>query len=228
MAKAKEIYETEEGVELTLVPVRSVLVQAAALKVEDEFRARGEPVDPPTYQFKDVSGALMEVPHSVEGERNTLDDPDDPQATARNWAGWNRYQDCLMRLALAQEERRIKVLYMLGIECEIPDGWEETLEVAGIEVPEKPLERKFAYLWYIATSTYDKQAIRGQMEMLSLGKVVSKDQRDLFQQTLQSAMEKRAGEIFGTALARVESVGPLVPDAEARGDEDGGEVAEDA
>jgi len=228
MAKIREKYTTEEGVELTLVPVRSVLVQAAALRVEDEFRERGEPVDPPTYKFKDVSDAILEMPHAVEGELNTLDVPDDPQATARNWASWNRHQECLMRLALAQEERRIKMLYMLGIECELPNGWEETLEIAGIEVPEKLLERKFAYLWYVALSVYDKLIVRGKMEALSIGKAVTQAQRDLFQQALQSSVEKRAGEIFGTALQRVEQGGQMVPDAEARGDEDGGEVAEDA
>ncbi len=226
----KELYTTEDGVELTLVPVRPVLIQAASLQVEDEFRDRDEPIDPPVYRFKDVSGEFMTAAHSVDEAtgRNTLE-TEDKRETARNWDAWNRHQDALVRMAQATEERRIKVMYMLGIECVIPDeGWENQLRVAGIDVPDDPLERKFTYLWFIACSMYDKSILRQVMQVLNYTKMVGAEQRKTFREAVQSSMEARAREIVETALQRVGKVGKLVPDDEARRDEGSEGVEVDA
>jgi len=141
-----------------VIPVRAVsytLVDMAKAAIEKEWRARGEPLDPPMYTVTTVAGLDEVFAHDattldVTPKQTGLDDPAEAEevAVARstaNWAAWKAYQDARARLLAAQNAKGMRI-WLRGLEVEETEGWAERQAEIGVEVPTDPLERRYHYL----------------------------------------------------------------------------------
>ena len=123
---------TVSGKQFNLRPVSDTLVTKAVLAVKSEFRARGEPIDPPTYTTS--IGEIM--PHD---ETSIIGDEQAEQA-------WKQHITALEQLQTAQEERKLKAL-MQGVIFEIADdGWQLRHQLLGVTIPSDPAELWWHYL----------------------------------------------------------------------------------
>lgn len=217
-------YTTEQDVLLKLKPVRMVTTQTAVAIVEQEWRDRGEPIDAPTYQIKTVAGEIEE--HELTEELLADESAWTPEEMRTNRAKWSEHRKALARLQEAQAEKQMKVMIGLGIDCEVPDdGWEDELAYAGITVPDNPIDRKFYYIWHVATSPFDKGQLQAQLQLVNAGKIVTEADLDRFQGSVQSALAGPVRAHIEKTLQDVER--QLVADSEAMGDGDGSELGAD-
>jgi len=212
-------FTTESGLVLTLKPARVVLIEIAALEIEDEMRAAGEPVDSPTWTLETAGGEVERLPHVIDSENNinTLIIPGDARETAANLGRWKLYERAQERLAEKQEEAKTRALFISGIEpFEIPEadkGWEETVAtltrgqvtVPAEGNPEEAAERRFCYLWYYHLTPIDAQYLSMLLNLLSQGRVMSPEKVQPFLASVRSQVESRVWNsiesAFGAATA---------------------------
>lgn len=131
-------FTTSRGREIDIVPVSDTLIGMALANLEKEWRARGEPLDVPTYTVPIAGGADTETyPHDEKSAAQTS-----PEVLAQ----FRAYEDATKRLDDAKEQRRLRIL-LHGLKFEIlADGWEEMQKALGVEIPTDPEERWFHYL----------------------------------------------------------------------------------
>lgn len=222
-----ETYKTEDGLVLKLKRVTQVLLNAVSERVQQEWADAGEPVEIPTFTVREGKSEPQTFRHRVTEKGNTLDVKDDPEQTRINHIMWDAHLDALERLIVAQKEEQAQAMFMFGLECALPeDGeWIAQLKFAGLELPEDPIEKRFAYLWFCALSLYDKKMLISILEVLSLGKMVKPDQMSLFRRRAASAMDGIAEGIFDEAFDAIDeaadSRGELDSEPDIPGGEDG-------
>ncbi len=129
---------TSRGREIEIQPVSDTLIGMALANIEKEWRARGEPLDAPTYTVPIAGGADFETyPHDERSAAQTS-----PEVLAQ----FRAYEDANARLDAEKEQRRLKIL-LHGLKFEIlDDGWEGMQKLLGVEIPTDPEERWFHYL----------------------------------------------------------------------------------
>ena len=142
-------FTTVDGRTVKCRPVSNTLLTMALTKIEQEFRARGEPLAPPTYTVKLMlpGGEAGEETHPHDAQ--TLDVPGDEAATKANHAAWGAYQSATERLAEAQNAKREWLWLMAGLDFQLPadDAWAtEQAGLFGIEVPTEPQARRMHYI----------------------------------------------------------------------------------
>jgi len=220
---------THSGLDLTLKPVPQVVLQAYLLKAESEAREAGWAIDPPTYQLT-VGGPpefyqsrgqpvpVEEYPHAYDPENgvNTLD-VEDSEETRRNWAAWRAHQDALKRLEAIQEDRATLANYVFGVDIkpdQIPDEddpeWvslEDTLDIIGLEMPEKRRERLGYWLLYGGKiDLFESQLILAKIQFLTIASSVEPDDVTSFLRRVTAAMDQRAKDAMADAIAGIESI----------------------
>ena len=159
-----ENYTLDSGITIKLTGISDTLQNMIVRKVEKEFRAKGEPVDPPTYIVKTAfGGEVMEEtnPHTettleVTAADCMIDADDDEEKaaklaetrTAENKKLWALHKAALQRMETEQNERRAKSILLGGIQFELPadDAWEKMQEFMGAEIPTDPIEKRYHYL----------------------------------------------------------------------------------
>ncbi len=179
--KMLRVYTTLDGIELKLNPVSSITRALAEAQVEKEFRARGEPVDVPTYEVETLGGEGD--PETFPLTEDTLEDLESPVKTRENRAKWARYMDALLRLEREKDDRVLAVTLGMGVDCEVPDdGWEQPFtEWMGLTIPEQPMDRKVFYLNHVALRTdMDRQLLMTQLNLVTAGTEVTPEQVELF------------------------------------------------
>ncbi len=222
-----ETYTTEDGLVLKLKRVTQVLLNAVSVRVKQEWANGGEPVEIPTFTVTEGKADSQTFQHRVTEKGNTLDIKDDPEQTRINRIMWDAHKDALERLTSAQQEAQVQAMFMFGITCDFPEEgeWTAQLKFAGLEVPEDPIEKRFAYLWYCALSVYDKKMLISILEVLSLGKMVKPEQMSLFRRRAASAMDGIAEGIFDEAFDALDEAADsrreLDGEPELSGGEDG-------
>jgi len=197
-------YTTDDGLQLELRPVRMVLIELALGVIDDEMRADGEHIDPPTFTVKMAEGIPEETFEHVydpENGINTLEDPDDPRATQINHARWRMHEKALAKKAALVVTRQIMETFKQGVEFEMnaEDGWEEEVMAKSLgkadippDEPGNETERAFLWLWYTQLSPLDSRQIYTQLTALSQGNLLKEDYFQGMQGNVQSAM---AGEL---------------------------------
>lgn len=138
-------YTTTAGTVVPILPVATQYLGLISQAVEREFRARAEPLDPPTYvsDAETVTGEKLSYPHTEE----TLE-TDDPEETARNRAAWAAHQDALARKNTVLIERTMEYLLLEGVALDVPEDetWIKRARRWGLEIPEDPDDLKVLYL----------------------------------------------------------------------------------
>lgn len=148
-----------ERIELRAV---SVYLEADILDaVTQEYRERGEPLDPPTYKVTVAGGAEIEYPHEVrEDGKNTLDVTGDEAATAANHAAWEAYQDANRRLAEEANTRTVQATLALGVVCdEAPQEWIDQQRWLGVRLPDNPRDLRTRYITRALLPTPEDQVM---------------------------------------------------------------------
>ena len=213
-------YTTDDGLELELRPVRMVLVELAMGAIDDEMRADGERIDPPTFTNTLVTGEVetFEHVHDPENGISTLEDPDgNARQTAMNHSRWRAYQRALEKKATLIQTRQIMETFKQGIEFEMPanvDGWEEDVMAKSLgkatippDEPGNETERAFLWLWYTQLSPLDSRQIYTQLTALSQGNLLKEDYFRGMQGDVQSAMAGELRTNIANAFGAAESIG---------------------
>lgn len=119
-------------------PVGHDLITNLIKTIEKRYRDRGEPLDPPTYEFEAEGGITMVAPH----DETTV-------STLEEKAAWDAHVDALSRLAQEQNEGTLRTLCLRGVRFN-PEGeeyrqWLEEEAFIGA-LPEGDLERRYRFI----------------------------------------------------------------------------------
>jgi hypothetical protein len=190
IARDLAVYETTGGVKLHLQPVSNLLIAEIAQVVERQFRATGEPIDPPTYTVQTVGGGEQTFYH----DETTLDYPPElalretggdvqraeelaAQRTRQTRAAWQAHRDAVERMQRETQRRQGNLLLEDGVvgdksgECwdgTVPQDWIERQRRRGFELPDDPLElRTFYILRGLLVTPQDQQEVIYRIMALS-------------------------------------------------------------
>jgi len=113
-----------------------MLIQSLQKAVERELRAKGLPLDPPTYT---VTTATGDVETHVHDEASI--------STEEEKVAWAAYKAAQEQLTNETNERVSRAMLSLGVVVDDPpDGWADDMRYLGLEVPEDPRELRSFYL----------------------------------------------------------------------------------
>ena len=201
----EKTFVTETGVVLRLKAVREPLVRARLRALEAEYRKDHPEMEVPTYRAETVAGDVQEI----ELDEDSLVNPGDPVATKINQARWRKHTAAKKEWAEIAVEQEYLTWLMLGVEVDLPDGWEAEIEAVGVNLPDDPLQRKACWLHFVALSLGDQQLLRGELQILSMGNVVKDDQVHSCRTSARGALERAARAGLDDAL-KAFAEGPLV------------------
>ena len=159
------LYETESGETIRVKPVSNLAITMIRLRVRDEFREDGEPIDVPTYSTETVAGDVQ----TFDLDEASIEVPDDAEETARRKALWDAYQDATYRMMAEANKRVLKYVYSEGVLAEVPDGWVEEMREYGIPIPDSPKEQKTYYVMLrLAPTQREQLALSARIVRLSV------------------------------------------------------------
>jgi len=207
----EHFFETTAGVKVKIQPISMFDLQLAQQAVQNEFRARGEQVDPPTYEV-DVLGGEKEYHQYTE---MTIQD-----ASPEEKATWERHILAITQMGQEIQDRTALVL-LEGICVELPadNAWAERRKrLFGEEVPEDEEQRKLYYINNILLKTpADKSGLMMAIQRVSLtgaNEEAIQAMEDLFQRQMEAS--GRAGTEVLKALAKEKAGMVLQPDTPGR------------
>jgi hypothetical protein len=219
---SKNTFETSSGYTLRLKPVREPLVRARLNALRKEYTNDHPELNVPIYKAKTIAGDVQDIPLDAD----SLTDPSDPIATKVYTARWNKHMAAVADWEAIAAEQEYLTWLMLGVECDLPEGWEAEIEAVGVNLPDDPLQRKALWLHYMAVAVTKQQLLLNDLRILSLGNVVSDDQVESFRNGARSALAREARAKLDDALAEL-AEGPLVDGATPNGTNDGESVGAD-
>lgn len=157
--KTNHVYITSTGKELPIQPVSLDELRMGQAGIRQEFIARGEPLDPPTYEYEVFGGAKESRAHDATTLR-----------TDEDRAAWELHKGALSRLAFAQAKLVQEIIFEDGIDVQIPkDGvWEARMARRHVELPEDVEQRRWQYILteYLKTPQ-DIKACLSQVMLIS-------------------------------------------------------------
>lgn len=129
----RQVLVTEDGLEYPIRSISMLDLQAAKTGLENEYRARGEPIDVPTYEVTLTGG--VKVLHNLT-EKNLVV-AKDPAETKRRETAWAEYQAALGRMD-AEYGAISRDIFLDGLDVELPsdESWIERRRRRHIEVPD--------------------------------------------------------------------------------------------
>ena len=184
----ERIFVTSGGIEVPFRPVSEASMKRISKQVETEFREKGEPVDPLTYQVgKDV----------YEHDQGSIDDPETDQTTRD---AWNAHKDAIARMELEQRRRTHRARLIKGVQLEVPDDWAENERLLGAHVPDDAIDLKIAYYEDIFITVDDWKGILKSI----VGASLEGAGEDALQ-TVELLFQRKMGELQGAIAARASS-----------------------
>lgn len=136
--ETKDEFTTLAGKTWKVRAVSLTIRQLIEQRVRREFEAKGEPLDPPTYEVKLASGLVQNEPH----DETTLE-------TIEDKVLWNIHQKAVLRLRMKQNVEVMKVKFVRGIVYDWPPtdaNWEANQKMLGIEIPTNDFDKRYHYL----------------------------------------------------------------------------------
>ena len=130
------VFYTTAGLEVEFDPISPITLEESEKGLEAEYRARGEPLEPPTYETILAGGGTQTFIHDV----TTLESEEDK-------AAWAAYKAATGKLAAEQAQLRMDVvLSALKVRLPEDDAWVRKLKKWHVTVPEDPDERWTFYI----------------------------------------------------------------------------------
>jgi len=112
------VFYTISGEEIEYTPISPILLEESEKGLEAEYKARGEPLTPPTYTVELAGGGTQEFAH----DETTL-------TTDEQKADWAAYKAATTKLAAEQAQLRIDVV-LSALKIKLPEDavWEKRLK----------------------------------------------------------------------------------------------------
>lgn len=186
MDKKRDEFTTTEGIAVKIKPVSQVLINLVGARVEREWRERGEPIDPPTYETQTVAGTKEVLVWTAEMVESM--DAETRQA-------WDKHQSALqgMKAETRMEQGRVwllqGVLLPEGIGPEHDPAWAQMVKFLKLDVPEDATERMLLY--------YDTALFKTPADVMGVTRAimtlsadgVSQEELDSIEDLFRRAME---------------------------------------
>lgn len=152
MGAVESKFQSADGREILLRPISSFLLNKVKLDLEAEWRARGEPLDPPTFTMTTVTGEIETLPYAL--ETATQDGPE-------TLALWNAHVEATSALNQAVFMAWTRICLFDGL-IEPKDyqdeRWAKRQAFMGVTVPTDPNERWWHYITTVLLSEVEDQA----------------------------------------------------------------------
>lgn len=133
---AKPAAESDAGVFVTSTGLKVKVTRVDPMFIQAVVTANPVP-RPPTYEVQTVTGRT---------EVHRMDAVSAKQLE-NGMSQWQAYLDERAAAQVAQNDRVMKAMFLVGAECEVPDnGWEKKWKFLGVPVPTDPDERRVFYL----------------------------------------------------------------------------------
>jgi hypothetical protein len=220
MKKKYDEFTTTEGLTVGIKPVSQVLINLVGARVEKEWRARGEPVDAPTYTTTTAAGT-EEVLAWTKEMLEAMD--------AATRAEWDRHVKTVdgMNREIRTEQARVWVLQGVvlpeGVGPEGDPAWARMMKAVKVEVPEDETERLLLYYdTAIFKTPADMMGVTQAVMMISADGV-AQEELDAIENLFRRAMEGPATKRTGAA-----DQGAVVDEPAVPGSGDGEGVDESA
>lgn len=219
----EHFFETTAGIKIKIQPISMLDLQLAQTAVEKEFRARGESIEPPTYEVEVLGGEREHHPHT---EKTIVD------ASEEEKAAWAKYIETVTRLQ-TEIQTRTALIFLEGIVFNLPadENWiARRKRLFGDEqIPEDEDGRKLFYVNNVLLKTpADKSGLMMLIQRLSLtgaSEEAIEAMENLFRR--QMAESNRAGLEVLKALAQ-EKAQNVVLQPDSTGQSGGQSVGVDA
>ena len=183
---AENMFTNLMGRQWKIRPVSQTLITLALARIDAAYRARHEPLDPPTYKLVAAGGAVQTFAH----DETTLESEEAK-------AAWAKYKDATARLEAEKAAKRNRLWFMGGFDFALPeDGWaEEQAEIYGIEVPADPVERRWHYIQTVVLQCPEDimQALQAITE-LSFAGVKTKEEVAAMVDSFRSSLQGQTAE----------------------------------
>jgi hypothetical protein len=135
--ETKHVITTTQGVEVEIHLVPAFRLDRISEMVREEFKKRGEPIEPPTTELQVGRDGVQIVPM----REAWIETPEEQKA-------WDAHIDAVARMEEEAEERRWRVFINRGIANQPPDDneWAADAIADGLAVPDDPVERKLMWV----------------------------------------------------------------------------------
>jgi len=163
-------------------PISVVKMQKLQASLEKRYNAQGKFLDPPTYEVNLPGGVKQVHEYDQEG----IDDPSTPEEDKEKW---EQYQKNVVAFNEEFSDMSMRMILYDGIECELPDDWEEEQRWMGIDIPDNKFDLKVHYLQTEVFKTpFELQKIVQEIMKASM-KGVDQDAVDAAMASFRGAME---------------------------------------
>lgn len=176
-------FKTVEGIEVEYGPISLAELEMAEKAIEREYRERGEPIDPPTYEVEVAGGGKVKHFHDENSDK-------DDAAQAE----WLLHKDALNRMQGDQTAVRSQMIFE-GIKVQLPedDAWMRRQKKYRIPIPEDPEERLTHYIMtVIFKAPSDVMDISMEIMRLSAKGLVPREAIDAAEATFRRKLEREA------------------------------------
>jgi hypothetical protein len=194
----EHFFTTTAGIKIKIEPISLLDLRLAQDAIEDEFKSRGEPIDPPTYEVEVLGGEKEYHPHT----EVTIQDATDEEKEA-----WQKYLEALERLQ-DETQKRTGIVYLEGIIFDMPkgDAWvKRRKKLFNEDVPEDEDERKLHYVNKVLLKTpADQTGLMLEIQKLSMTGV-SEEATEAMEQLFRSQMEIQGRETVEQLKALIEA-----------------------
>ena len=187
----KHLYITVNGREVEYQAISLDALRLSWNGIEKQYRERGEPLEPPTYEIVTGGGGKVQEPHDATTEKT----PDEQIA-------WDAYVDATNRL---QDDKSImQMQYILedGLESiSIPQdtSWLEKHKRRLIEIPTDPDKLREFYITSEILKTHD------DMVGITVSVMILSQQGKVDEAELETALESFRGYLGRKAIKRLVS-----------------------
>jgi len=185
----KHVYVTVNGREVEYQAISLDALRLSWNGIEKQYRNRGEPLDPPTYEIVTGGGGKVQEPHDATTEKT----PDEQ-------AAWDAYIDAVNRL---QDDKIImQMQYILedGLELiSIPQdtSWMEKHKRRMIDIPTDPDKLREFYITSEILKTHD------DMAGITVSVMILSQQGKVDEAELETALESFRGYLGRKAIKRL-------------------------
>ena len=199
----KHVYVTVNGREVEYQAISLDALRLSWNGIEKQYRNRGEPLDPPTYEIVTGGGGKVQEPHDATTEKT----PDEQVA-------WDAYQSVSKRLQYDKNMLLMQYIFEDGLESiSIPQdtSWLEKHKRRMIEIPEDITKLREFYITSEVLKTPDDIAgITASVMLLSQEGKVDEAALETALESFRGYMGKQTVERVANGKKQVEALAEII------------------
>jgi hypothetical protein len=127
------VFVNSNGMKVPCISISMLEMEAMQQNVITDYKQRGEPIEPPTYEVEVAGGGTQPHPLTI----NNLEVEDNPDETTRRKVAWALHQDALDRMNEEMNSIRTgMILEGIDIQEINDDKWFARMKRLGVKLPE--------------------------------------------------------------------------------------------